>query len=263
MSLSLVRLRPDMAAFYRIAARRGFLPPGDDPGYALHAGLTAAFGTAAPRPFALRTTSMGTELLGYTTATSAEMAALARLAPAGEMSDLAETLLAAPPEVKPFPEIWPVGLRLVFQVRVRPVARTRPDGRDGGHREVDIYAHSGTRRQAQEDAEGAAARSREQVYAAWLQERMERGGGAIVEQIALRGYRRLRVLRRPRGQDGRRTVIVTDGPDATLSGVLRSVDGAAFGRLLAQGVGRHRSFGFGMILLSPVGTTEGQCQAPT
>jgi CRISPR system Cascade subunit CasE len=43
----------------------------------------------------------------------------------------------------------------------------------------------------------------------------------------------------------------SEGPDAVLEGVLEVVDGEAFAALLRRGVGRHRAFGFGMLLLRP------------
>jgi CRISPR system Cascade subunit CasE len=46
-------------------------------------------------------------------------------------------------------------------------------------------------------------------------------------------------------------------PDALLEGVLEVTDGAAFDRLLSDGIGRHRSFGFGMLRLAPIG--EDRC----
>jgi CRISPR system Cascade subunit CasE len=36
------------------------------------------------------------------------------------------------------------------------------------------------------------------------------------------------------------------------SGQLQVNDGDAFARLVTSGIGRHRSFGFGMLLLRPV-----------
>ena len=43
----------------------------------------------------------------------------------------------------------------------------------------------------------------------------------------------------------------SEGPDAVLAGVLEVTDGEAFAALLRRGVGRHRAFGFGMLLLRP------------
>jgi CRISPR system Cascade subunit CasE len=41
------------------------------------------------------------------------------------------------------------------------------------------------------------------------------------------------------------------GPDAVLAGHLRVLDTSAFAELVARGVGRHRSFGFGLLQLRP------------
>jgi CRISPR system Cascade subunit CasE len=42
-------------------------------------------------------------------------------------------------------------------------------------------------------------------------------------------------------------------PDVTLRGRLSITDSAAFADLLRRGVGRHKAFGFGMLLLRPPG----------
>jgi CRISPR system Cascade subunit CasE len=44
-----------------------------------------------------------------------------------------------------------------------------------------------------------------------------------------------------------------EGPDAVLRGRLQIEDGNGFARLVARGIGRHRAFGFGMLLLMPPG----------
>jgi len=44
------------------------------------------------------------------------------------------------------------------------------------------------------------------------------------------------------------------GPDAVFKGVLQIHDADAFNRLLRRGIGRHRAFGFGMLLLKPAGS---------
>jgi CRISPR system Cascade subunit CasE len=43
-----------------------------------------------------------------------------------------------------------------------------------------------------------------------------------------------------------------DRPQALVKGVLNIADSDAFNRLLARGIGRHRAFGYGMLLLRPV-----------
>jgi len=245
-TLTLVRLRPDIPALTRAAARRGFLPPGGDPGYALHAALAALLGAAALRPFLLRETREGSELLGYTPAPSEELRALATLPPAGEGADLAEALRPESLEAKAMPSTWRQGQRLRFTLRARPIVRTRPEGRGGPHREHDVFAHVRCR------ASEGSPPSREAVYRDWLARCLGRDGAAALESAALIAYRSTRVLRRP-ANGATRKVAIIEGPDATFAGMLRVGDSEAFGRLLAAGLGRHCGFGFGMLLLSPSG----------
>ena len=42
-----------------------------------------------------------------------------------------------------------------------------------------------------------------------------------------------------------------------MQGVLTITDGGAFASLLARGVGRHRAYGYGMMLLRPAWKVEG------
>ena len=46
-----------------------------------------------------------------------------------------------------------------------------------------------------------------------------------------------------------------NGPDATLHGVLTVQDPVTFGRLIRNGIGRHKAYGYGMLLLRPPGKT--------
>ena len=92
-------------------------------------------------------------------------------------------------------------------------------------------------------------RSREEVYRDWLAERLKRFGGARLEleSATLVSFQRTRAVRRLRGAH-------SEGPDALMRGTLEVTDGNAFGELLAGGVGRHRAYGYGMLLLRPAGS---------
>jgi len=92
---------------------------------------------------------------------------------------------------------------------------------------------------------GAFDGTRESVYLDWLGERLARA--AVLERDACRlaSFRRTRTIR---GAARRKP---SERPDAVLHGVLRVVDAAAFGDLLQRGVGRHRAYGYGMLLLRP------------
>ncbi len=60
------------------------------------------------------------------------------------------------------------------------------------------------------------------------------------------------VVRRSAPQaEGARLKHTVQGPDAVFTGLLQVRDSAAFAALLARGIGRHRAFGFGMLLLKP------------
>lgn len=243
--LHLLRLRPDPRRLAMAAARRRFLPPGGDLGYALHAALAALFGAEAPRPFAWREEGPRAELLAYT-GLPERLAALAALPHSDEGADLATALRPDTLELRPLPERWPQGLRLGFTVRIRPVVRARPQGRKGGHDEHDVYAH------AKVNGALADGETREDVYRRWLSRELARGCAAELDAATLIARRSSRVLRRPEREGARRPILI-EGPDVTFRGILRVTDGAAFSALLARGLGRHRAFGFGMLLLAPPG----------
>ncbi len=85
---------------------------------------------------------------------------------------------------------------------------------------------------------------RERVYLDWLKVRL--GGAAELDEPSCRltAFRRTSVARGGR---------VLEGPDATIHGTLVVGDVEGFADLLARGVGRHRAYGYGMLMLRPPG----------
>lgn len=71
--------------------------------------------------------------------------------------------------------------------------------------------------------------------------------GSHTGRLQLEGFRIVRLLRKAEGA-GRRDFLA---PQAKLGGILTVQDGTAFQTLLARGIGRHRAFGYGMLLLRP------------
>lgn len=150
--------------------------------------------------------------------------------------------------LRPFPSAWPQGKVLGFEVRVRPTVR-------GAKGEQDAFLHAVA---AAGGKEGAFV-SREAVYADWLRAQLgERAGqprqpwqGAVeLLDVQLSAFARSPIRRHSQaGAETARKGRTIDGPDATLTGHLRVTDPAAFTQLLARGIGRHRSYGFGMVLL--------------
>ena len=240
MTLSLLKLEPDMGRVLRWAGAQGLLDPrrDDDLGYALHALLAAVFGTLAPKPFVLqRPAQRPPTLLAYT---QADPAALRDHAAAFAEPDASAALGQEHMAAKTMPALFDPGRRLGFLVRTRPTVRVDRDGDRTKSRERDAFlaAIDGTL-----PGEGPA---RAAVYQSWLAVHLAAGGAELtsmsIDQLA-------RSIVRRRGP-GRRLVSL-EGPDATFSGVLRVTDPDAFAGLLARGVGRHRAFGYGMVLLRP------------
>ncbi|WP_326543539.1 type I-E CRISPR-associated protein Cas6/Cse3/CasE [Pseudorhodoferax sp.] len=218
-----------------------------DLGDALHGLLRAAFGDAAPQPFRYLDERQG--LLAYTVLDADAMRAQVALADplAAQTLGLGATELHAGYRLRPFPTQWPEGQMLGFEVRLRPTVRAAKGERDA-------FLH------AVEQAQGAPLQ-RQAIYVQWLREHLAPRDGAVPEpwqgavelldDVHLAGYQRQQVVRRTQaaGGEGRRGRVI-DGPDAVLKGHLRVRDPVAFAQLLARGVGRHRAFGFGMLLLS-------------
>ena len=234
----MIRLEPDVGRLIRWAERHRLLASrqDDDLGYALHALLEAAFDTFAPKPFALlREAKPPAALLAYSTAPSDQLREHAQCFAA---PDAAEAIGLDTLAVKTMPEVWTAGRRLGFSVRVRPMLRTDREGDRARAKEVDAFVL------APEQADRGA------VYGEWLRRHVP---GAAIEQASLEAFRLSVVSRRgrPEGPEGRRPLKHQLGPDATFSGVLAITDGEAFAGGLARGIGRHRSFGFGMLLLRP------------
>lgn len=288
MTLYLHAFQPDLPRLLRLAARERLLPPGDDPGYVVHAAFAAAFGKdASPKPWALLAPGQGGgaggRLLAYSSRPLEELREHA--------ATFADPTFAAPlrvdlAETREMRTRFPAGTRLGFCVRVRPVARTgRPvdghpsaidRGARGRERDVFLAQVDAMERAAvsvggvsTESADGfpapsrgaAPARvSRAECYVAWLDARLREGGASITCEgvdgaggtcaARVDAFRFTRLLTRDRSGAHTRSQH-PDGPDATITGTLVVHDEDAFSEGLARGIGRFRAFGFGMLLLSP------------
>lgn len=243
MTLSMLQMTPDLQRLIRWAHGQRILQAReDDLGYALHAILHAAFGPAlSPKPFAwISRPRRVAHLLAYSTENPKE---LHEHAAAFAEPDVYRALGLDEMAAKAMPTTFVRGRRLGFSVRVRPMLRTDRGGDRDATREIDAFLAVALR-----EPENRTL-SRSEIYAAWLADRL-RQGGVEPEQMMLAAYRRTRVTRRSR-QAERRTLKLQEGPDATFDGVLSVTDPDAFAVFLARGIGRHRAFGFGMLLLRP------------
>jgi CRISPR system Cascade subunit CasE len=238
---------PSLAA---LAQERRLPPKQGDLGYLVHDQLAALFQEGVVQPFRVtRERSRNVEVLGYSGRSADELREGAAAFATPQAHGACDWYGFA---VKPMPEVIEPGRRLGFEVRACPVVRlssdrtvTGKDGRSATYRrgsEVDAWVH---RRFLATEPDNEVPR--EDVYRQWLGGRLQ--AGAEIEVARLTAFRRTRLVRKT--HEGRRRAKVVERPDALIQGTLRVTDGAGFLDLLARGVGRHRAFGFGMLLLRP------------
>jgi CRISPR system Cascade subunit CasE len=217
----------------------------EDPGYALHAALKGALGAFAPRPFVLRWSANEPEILGYVESEPGAISAAAALPPIHDPA-AADSLGLPLIEVRAMPAAWHEGQSWSFELRQRPVVRSRSNGREGSSPEIDV-AFWRARRELE-----TTLPSREAIYLSWLGERLAGGDAARLLEGRVIAMRSTRVLRRPVASGSRRSSSFI-GPDVTVRGTVQVVNAEAFRVLLSSGVGRHCGFGFGCLLLAPPG----------
>ena len=211
-----------------------------DPDHAMHCLLTESFGDLAPRPFRLIMPRghAGGVLYGY-----ARVVDDALRDAAAAYADPAQACILAADRIasKPMPTEWQSGRRLGFETRVRPTMRRSRNADCRPGKECDAFALAASRYPP-----GDMPHSRETVYTDWLSDQFDRRGGAQLDRPRTRlvSFQRTRAVRK-------RHARYSEGPDAVIRGVLTITDPHAFSRLLASGIGRHRAYGYGMLLLRP------------
>ena len=253
MTTHLIHVSFSMRAFNRWVGDRGLIRRGAfDEGYALHVLLAAMFGKAVLQPFRVFASDRrpGAALYAYA---DVDDEALRHTAAAAAPPDCLAVIDPQKMRSKRMPPAFEPGRRLGFDIRLRPVRRLRedltasqPDQLLAKGAEVDAFRLEAIRRFPRGGADpGAAAAkngvTRQSVYAEWFAERF--GDAVTVEQCNLVAFRRSRAIRGTgRGPEG---------PDATLHGTLTVSKPEVFARILRNGVGRHRAYGYGMLLLRP------------
>lgn len=241
--LYMVRMRARADRLMALGRRRRLPLRETDLGYLVHSQLGGLFGDRAPAPFAV-TDDRGRWLtvLAYGDRSDAELEDHARA-----FSDPAiyATLEWESFSSKPMPERWARGRRLAFELRACPIVRLAsagPSHTTSKRPELDAFLARCTR-------EPDRRHDRQEVYREWLEAQLDRQGGARPVSISIEGYKRERLLRPTHRQKSRFHRV--ERPDVTFSGELEVIDEAGFGALVRRGVGRHRAFGFGMLLLQP------------
>ena len=221
-----------------------------DTGYLTHCALGELFGDDAPKPFSIESAGSDGEnvcVLGYTTANADTLQTNAQFDASPTVYEICDwDELAA----KPMPETFPEGMTLQFELRACPVVRKASAGegvnQNGETRtwnegdELDAFLAEAWTRPEEDDL------NREQVYREWLARQFDIRGGAEVDSDAV-AMTRFSIERMTRRNGPDRTPDTIKRPDVTLTGTLQVTDGDAFVDLLRSGLGRHKSFGYGML----------------
>jgi CRISPR system Cascade subunit CasE len=233
-----VPLRPERLV--AIARLRGFPVREVDEGYLAHVVLRELWQEAAPMPFVLRGSGRCVDAWGYSRWDAARL--LDHAASFGDPSLVAAVAEISAIASRPMPT-FEAGRSLRFEVRACPVVRLA-SGRSGHRRGAEIDAFL-----ARCFAVGDDPVSREDVYRDWFMRNLAPStkSGVTVARVEVRGISRVRLVRRTHGESRRSSRI--DRPDVRFAGEVVVTDGSRLLEYIAHGVGRHRAFGFGALML--------------
>lgn len=245
-AIHLVKVPLHAEKLVAVARHRG-LPLRDlDDGYLGHVIMRELWQERAPTPFVVRGSGRTLDAWGYSRSDASAL--IDHAAAFGDPSLLAAIADLKAIASKPMPR-FERGRRLGFSVRACPIVRLA--GARNGHRagaEVDAFL---ARCFAVGERVGV---SREDVYRDWLTKTLGREAvsGVTVPRVSIAGMSRERLVRRTHGQV--RNTSRLERPDVHFEGDLIVVDGERLLAYLAHGVGRHRAFGFGALMLAPPGS---------
>jgi CRISPR system Cascade subunit CasE len=268
--LHIVRLILDRRELIRVAARHR-LPRSVDDGYLLHAGLAQLFAKGT-EPAKVPFHSFATDDTNPRAQTDPDHVCLLAYSSLGEkeLNDAmgpSRNALVHTCATIPMPMIAR-GTRAKFRTRICPVVRTKQVGdrslrtnKKGRtiSREVDAWLvdrFASWQDQPPRDESfpferrGREWSDRERVYASWLARQLAHDDGAILEPgTRMESFERDRIHRS--GDLKVQRAGTMQRPNVVLEGILRVTHEDAFRAVLTRGIGRHRAFGFGMLLLKP------------
>jgi len=207
--------------------------------YLVHVWLCAAFGEGPTlKPWVVEAYD-GHELhiMGYS---KMDIAALREAAKANTTPELFETADWDACESRQMPNELSPGKRIRIKVRVCPTKRTIR-----GEKDAFLLAIDGKPKEFLVD--------REAVYADWLRDAVGRVCPGDLSDIRMSSFQLVNVFRRVQG-DIRKSALPRL-PEATMEATF-TVGEAGIGELFTRGLGRHRSFGLGMVRVIPLRDTD-------
>ena len=231
-----------------MARRRKFRVDELDEGYVIHSLLKELWQDKAPTPFTVRNRGRYIEAWGYAPADKSILMEHARKLDRHYAVDAIAGGIEAI-DSKPMP-ILEKRMRVGFLLRTCPVVRLSKEkkGNQAG-KDIEVDAFLARCFSVGKDVEV----SREEVYTDWLKKRLADPGktGASVLRVAVVGMHRERMYRRTQGVE--RKAQRLERPDVHFEGDLLIEDGEQFLVFLGHGVGRHRAFGYGALMVVPPG----------
>lgn len=132
---------------------------------------------------------------------------------------------------KAMPANWKSGAILGFDVCTVPVRR-----RKGSGKEIDVHVLDLQRLQGAPDSEKP---TQAESYLNWLQEKFGDAAEVIADTVAYRST--------PVATKRKKTQVKV--PETTFMGNMKIKDPDAFAQMLENGIGRHKSYGYGMVML--------------
>ena len=196
-----------------------------------HCLMMETFGSEnSPNPFVFKMPQNGQRMgtvLGYTRRDEQELVRAAE-----QEQRLVHTSVLNPDTIRtvPVPDQWYEGQQVGFEIRIFPTKRS--SNRDPVKEEKDYFLGA---------PEGM---SRSDNYCGWLADRLKRQGALLpnLEDMRMTEFSIRRIRRN-------RTSPWQSGPDATIRGTATVVNPELMLPVLEEGIGRHKGYGYGMLLL--------------
>ena len=244
--MHLTKLAIPKPALAKFAKTRGFSKELTT-NYLVHSVMAETF-SGCPSPFTVQDKGRLLRILFYS---DTDVDQIMKRAQLGSSPEAYEAIRWDEAASKPMPDPFPEALDLTFEVRACPVVRKASAGngrsQDGQLREWD----EGTELDAYLSEQWTTDQdlTREDVYCNWLETQLKNRGGAELKSVKMEGFSLTEMTRR--SHDEQRSIKTMKRPDVTLSGVLQVTDAEAFAQLLRSGIGRHKSYGYGLLKIRP------------
>lgn len=228
--IHMIRAHVDIARLdHWIDGRQIFQRKPRDLGFAMHMLLTEMFGESAPRPYLIKNRRGATylALYGYSPSTAEQLTRNIDEFAAPNQIGVIRAI-----ESKPMPAMFERGRTLGYEIRARPTERRNLV-------EIDTVILQ-TERALER---GETPPTQQQAYASWLALRLKDNGAKMLDAKILRANLTWAV----RNAHSKAKL----GPSAVMSGHLKIADPDKFAQALAHGIGRHKAYGYGMLMIHP------------